>query len=204
VSKFAPPDTFRCYDFDESNELTVDEMTLSLKSTLTGLAKLTGQDVPDDLELEDIAQLVRRGHVCCGRGDTAFRLQRFPCTMVPQAFTKADKNKDHKISFAEYQEYCMSNPEVQSWMAFFDDSHEDADVAKANTDSEMELEGKVRERSAAQEAKNDPDAALTFNVEEGVRVVPGNWLLVVGSFVSIPPAHVVDDVTRVVAMSSWR
>lgn len=83
--------TFRCYDFDESGELTVDEMTLSMKSTLTGLAKMTvppsppqpshappscavavwltrsrrrarprraqGTVPPDDLELEDIAQV---------------------------------------------------------------------------------------------------------------------------------------------------
>ena len=70
-------DTFRCYDFDESNELTVDEMTLSLKSTLAGLAKLTGQEAPDDLELEDIAQLVRLP-LCCLPGPCcehgAFRL----------------------------------------------------------------------------------------------------------------------------------
>jgi hypothetical protein len=64
-------DTFRCYDFDESNELTVDEMTLSLKSTLAGLAKLTGLEPPDDLELEDIAQLASAtggGWARCGVG----------------------------------------------------------------------------------------------------------------------------------------
>ncbi len=65
-----------------------------------------------------------------------------------QAFTKADKNRDHKISFAEYQEYCMSNPEVQSWMAFFDDAQEDTDPTRGDTDSEMEKEGKVRGVSA--------------------------------------------------------
>ena len=51
-------DTFRCFDFDESNELSVDEMTLSLKSTLTGLAKLSGEVPPDDLDLEDLSQQV--------------------------------------------------------------------------------------------------------------------------------------------------
>lgn len=61
----------------------------------------------------------------------------------PQAFTKADKNRDHKITFDEYSEYCLTNPEVRAWMCFFDDSHEDVDVARAGTDSEMELEAKV-------------------------------------------------------------
>lgn len=31
---------FTCYDFDESGELSLDEMTLSLKSTVTGLCKV--------------------------------------------------------------------------------------------------------------------------------------------------------------------
>lgn len=89
--------TFRCYDFDESGELTVDEMTLSMKSTLTGLAKMTGSVAPDDLELEDIAQA---------------------------AFERADKDGDNKISYVEYQEYCFFNPEVKSWIQFFDDPAE--------------------------------------------------------------------------------
>ena len=33
--------TFGCYDFDESDALTIDEMTLALKSTVTGLCKIS-------------------------------------------------------------------------------------------------------------------------------------------------------------------
>ena len=69
---------FNCYDFDESGilfcrfkfldklliiiiiiplgELTIDEMTLSMKSTLTGLAKITDIKTPKELELEAISQ----------------------------------------------------------------------------------------------------------------------------------------------------
>ena len=39
---------FDCYDFDESGMLTIDEMTLSLKSTITGLAKLAGVECPSE------------------------------------------------------------------------------------------------------------------------------------------------------------
>lgn len=56
--------TFECYDFDESGELTIDEMTLSFKSTLTGLCKISGVPPPDEAELEVLAQEVRWGAAC--------------------------------------------------------------------------------------------------------------------------------------------
>ena len=40
------------------------------------------------------------------------------------AFERADKDGDNKISFVEYQEYCFFNPEVKSWISFFDDPEE--------------------------------------------------------------------------------
>ena len=46
---------FNCYDFDGSKELTIDEMTLSMKSTLTGLCKLSGITCPTETTLELIA-----------------------------------------------------------------------------------------------------------------------------------------------------
>ena len=61
-----------------------------------------------------------------------------------QAFSRADKNHDNKITFAEYQDYCLTNPEVQSWMAHFDDAQEDSVVGTTKEDSELELEAKVR------------------------------------------------------------
>ena len=127
-------DTFRCYDFDESGALTVDEMTLSLKSTLTGCAKLTGiKQPPDTLELEEIAQ---------------------------QAFDRADKNSDNMISYAEYQDYCQTNPEVVSWIHYFDDPDEDledGDDDEVLQDSELENEGNVRPTSKAMEAARNPE-----------------------------------------------
>ena len=46
---------FECYDFNDNHEITVDEMTLAMKSTITGLCKLAGIVPPSELELEDIA-----------------------------------------------------------------------------------------------------------------------------------------------------
>eukprot|EP00947_MAST-08B_sp_MAST-8B-sp1_P001903 g1903.t1 len=88
---------FDCYDFDESGQLTIDEMTLSLKSTITGLAKLAGVDPPSESQLEDISQ---------------------------DAFRKADKAADEKISFEEFLSYCRRNADVRSWVDFFEDPGE--------------------------------------------------------------------------------
>ena len=46
---------FECYDFNDNHEITVDEMTLAMKSTITGLSKLAGIVPPSELELEDMA-----------------------------------------------------------------------------------------------------------------------------------------------------
>lgn len=92
-------------------------MTLSMKSTLSGLAKLTGTEPPDTLELEDIAQ---------------------------QAFARADKNADGMITFEEYEDYCLHNPEVRSWIHYFDDPEEDLEDEDLPVDSDLELECNVR------------------------------------------------------------
>ena len=50
---------FRIYDFDESGELTADEMTLALKSTAIGLAKVTNEEPPTEADVEVLSQDVR-------------------------------------------------------------------------------------------------------------------------------------------------
>jgi Ca2+-binding EF-hand superfamily protein len=84
---------FDCYDFDESGQLTIDEMTLSLKSTITGLAKLTNQEPPTEQDLETISQ---------------------------DAFRSSDLDSDQKISFEEFLTYCRVNPEVRSFVDYYD------------------------------------------------------------------------------------
>ena len=46
---------FGVFDFDESGLLTVDEMILALRSTISGLCKLSGIDMPPETEIERIA-----------------------------------------------------------------------------------------------------------------------------------------------------
>lgn len=52
---------FNCYDFNESSEITIDELTLSLKSTLTGLCKMTVKNAcPTEAELEQVSIKVKK------------------------------------------------------------------------------------------------------------------------------------------------
>jgi WD40 repeat protein/Ca2+-binding EF-hand superfamily protein len=106
---------FDCYDFDESGMLTIDEMTLSLKSTITGLAKLAGVESPSEQDLEFISQ---------------------------SAFKSADLDSDSKISFEEFRIYCVEHPEVRSYLEFYNDPNEewgDWDQS-ANTEVVRELQ----------------------------------------------------------------
>lgn len=48
----------RLYDLDESESLTVDEVTLAFKGALAGAAKLTGDAPPFDSALDAMARLV--------------------------------------------------------------------------------------------------------------------------------------------------
>ena len=48
-----------CYDFDGAQHLSVDEVTLALKSATTGLCKLSAQKYPRE---EVIEQLVSEVH----------------------------------------------------------------------------------------------------------------------------------------------
>ena len=54
-----PAVLFNIYDFDESGELTIDEITLCLKSTLSGLAKVSNDVPPLEPDIELVAQDVR-------------------------------------------------------------------------------------------------------------------------------------------------
>ena len=126
---------FNCYDFDESGELTIDELTLALKSSITGLAKLSGTDPPDEARLERIAQ---------------------------DAFAKNGKHKDHRITKNEFVAYCDSTPEVASWLYFFDDPPDFAaeTVPGVDADSDLDLEGWAAERDDNFVAATDPDSEV--------------------------------------------
>ncbi|GMH72372.1 hypothetical protein TrRE_jg9544, partial [Triparma retinervis] len=108
---------FTCYDFDESGELTLDETTLSLKSTITGLCKISGNPIPSLADFEAIARL---------------------------AFQSCDKDPTNRlvtITSEEFLAYVGSNPTSASWVSAYDDL--EADEATLTTLSELTLTGTV-------------------------------------------------------------
>ena len=102
---------FNLYDFDESCEVTIDEMTLMLKSTMSGLAKFCGIAPPDERRLEMMSQT---------------------------AFSALQKDKDNALTRDEFIDYCDRTPEVRSWLAFFDDAVDVCDAIKYQMDSDGE------------------------------------------------------------------
>ncbi|GMH54311.1 hypothetical protein TrST_g10520 [Triparma strigata] len=105
---------FMCYDFDESGELTLDEMTLSLKSTVTGLCKISSIPIPTLADFELIAKL---------------------------AFQAVDKPVDETISSKEFLSYISTNPTAASWVSAYDDL--EADEALVTTVADLTLTGNL-------------------------------------------------------------
>ena len=95
---------FTCYDFDESGELSLDEMTLSLKSTVTGLCKISNLPIPTLSDFELIAKL---------------------------AFAAAEKESDDTITSSEFLQYITANPTSASWVSAYDDLEADDDLMTA-------------------------------------------------------------------------
>ncbi|KAE9331755.1 Echinoderm microtubule-associated protein-like 6 [Phytophthora fragariae] len=105
---------YNCYDFNETGQLSLDELTLAFKSTLTGLCKLcVGVACPTELVLEDLAQF---------------------------AFQKAQKpGVDEFLSLPEFLRFTDTTPEVTSWVDYFDCPAEYVDEQDGD-DSDAERE----------------------------------------------------------------
>ncbi|KAG6615630.1 putative microtubule-associated protein [Phytophthora cinnamomi] len=105
---------YNCYDFNETGQLSLDELTLAFKSTLTGLCKLcVGVACPTELVLEDLAQY---------------------------AFQKAQKpGGDEFLSLPEFLRFAETTPEVTSWVDYFDCPAEYVDEQDGD-DSDAERE----------------------------------------------------------------
>jgi len=89
---------FAVYDFDESGRLTVDEMILALRSTLSGLCKLSGVDMPPETHVERVAV---------------------------GAFENAKSIDGSTITKDDFARYCAATPEIESWLHFFSDCRQD-------------------------------------------------------------------------------
>lgn len=71
---------FMLYDFDENTMISLDEMTLCLKSTITGLCKITNSTPPPDLKME---------------------------TYTLKAFTENNKERTANISKQQFIDFCL-------------------------------------------------------------------------------------------------
>ncbi|GMH75277.1 hypothetical protein TrLO_g13994 [Triparma laevis f. longispina] len=138
---------FKCYDFDGSQELTIDEVTLAMKSTLTGLCKLSGDAPPREEELE---------------------------VQAMDAFQQSGKNEAGKITLLDILKYCTENPEARSWMEFYDDPTEldlnkqevlDAEIDYAKESEFVKRSGEMTAATDNDTFAYDNNAALTAQLE---------------------------------------
>ena len=149
---------FDLYDFSESGELLLDEVTLLLKSTVTGLCKISeGESIPSLKEFEDLARL-------------ALKLE-------PSQDGKAVRDVTSTISRARFVAYAVANPTISSWLNHYDDLTTPVAVSTGfglqltATSDEYDLyksKGKFEERPGLNEAPCLAKyAALTPKVPEG-------------------------------------
>lgn len=125
---------FMCYDFDESGELTLDEMTLSLKSTVTGLCKISSINIPTLSDFELIAKL---------------------------AFQAVDKPTDETISSEEFLSYISTNPTASSWVSAYDDL--EADSPLVTTVADLTLTGNLASEVAGAKNYVEPTPPTKFD-----------------------------------------
>ena len=98
---------FALYDFDETALLTLDEMVLAFRSTLSGLSKLSQVDPPSEAEVEAIVV----------QGFDALRADRNQMQLET-----ADSSDG--IDREAFVNYCLNTPEILSWIEYFDDIEE--------------------------------------------------------------------------------
>ena len=116
---------FNIFDFDESGEMTIDEITLLLKSTITGACKLSKIASPSERSLELLSQ---------------------------EAFAFLEKEQDNCLLRQEFIDFCFRTPEINSWLLHFDDAPDVCDEIKFQMDSDVDAEGIYKSLSPAAEA----------------------------------------------------
>ncbi|KAL7994422.1 putative EH domain, EF-hand domain pair, WD40/YVTN repeat-like-containing domain superfamily [Plasmopara halstedii] len=161
---------YNCYDFNETGQLSLDELTLAFKSTLTGLCKLC-QDVscPTEHVLENLARY---------------------------ALQKAHKaDEDAFLSLSEFLNFCNSTPEVTSWVDYFDCPGEKVDEQTGDdSDVEQETIANILASSAFDDGDKARDrdrnlpydaSVLDFTVNKVLEQRP--WQLAVTNLAHSPP-----------------
>ena len=100
---------FGVYDFDESGLLTIDEVTLSLRATISGLCKIAGIEKPSESRIDLIAS-------------HAIEKSKWH----KDSFLKGRHNNNNTVTITkdEFVFYAMNSPEVMSWIEYFGDIDE--------------------------------------------------------------------------------
>jgi hypothetical protein len=103
---------FAMYDFDESSVLSLDEMILAFRSTLSGLAKLSSVDPPTEADVEAI---VIQG----------YDYSREIAHARKQSMTEDTSGEGYQgIEKDAFLKFCLDTPEIMSWIEYFDDLEE--------------------------------------------------------------------------------
>jgi WD40 repeat protein len=110
-SGLSPADTvafiFNCYDFDGSGMHTVDEVALAVKSTAIGVCKLANEPLPTDAEVDNLSLIIFEG---AAEGDSEV--------------LSAEHAELARVSSTRLRDQILEQPELFSWINFFDEPAE--------------------------------------------------------------------------------
>jgi WD40 repeat protein len=149
---------FAMYDFDETGVLTLDEMVLSFRASLSGLSKLSKIDPPTEADIEAIVVL----------GFDSIR----------KASGATNPNVDYAgIDREEFVTFCLNTPEVMSWIEYFDDLEEYENDLTSRIPISYPVLPENLLRSEQDEAVMNPSVGgfKRLEMERNTNVVRRNW-----------------------------
>ena len=94
------------------------------------------------------------------------------CCCVTQALKKSGKDIEDRITRQEFLEYCKHDPDVRSWLFFYDDPDDAMDFTwrlPEPLNLENPSEGVIEDRTPAQIAVTEPE----YFVESGMYTLMG-------------------------------
>ena len=155
---------FAMYDFDESGVLTIDEMILAIRSTMSGLAKISQVDPPPEVLLEKIA--VQAFHHSNDKKKS--QVDEDPTSVLIDPF-----DTDSCIELEGFVSFCQDTPEIVSWIDFFDDLEEfDLEMAITSLkDKELNFEDTIEHLLLDREIHHEE----AMNTDEGVMTDTSLW-----------------------------
>ena len=148
------------YDFEDSGAISLDEMVLAFRASLSGLCKLSSIHAPSEAEIEIIVAL----------GFTTYNLLDA-------------KNQPKVIDREQFLTYCLNTPEVMSWINFFDDVNSDSVEIKQSLPSHLE-------RTVENEAMMHPllGGEKKLEMERNPSRNPQPWRNAILSLASVTPS----------------